>query len=108
MKSYHNGLDVFYTAPGKHDKMSCRVCADEMEAHRNVNGPTNFASAMAKHKTLHDAFYCPNAGKAWHNQAIALKEEMEKTASTRLAKLLREELGDVLKTRKATKKVNMW
>jgi len=106
---YHSGIDAFHIVPpGSKKTMSCRACGDEMEVHRNVKGPTCFGEAMSGNKTLHDSFWCPNAGKDWHNQVIALKEEIEKTASTKVAKLLQAELKQVRKTRKATKKVSDW
>lgn len=103
-KSYHAGWDHFTPEPGEEDKMYCGVCNSEMDVKRNVKGATGFAEAMSGKGHLHDAFSCPHAQKDWHNQARILKERINGESSDIIAKLLTEELDEVLKTKKPTRK----
>jgi len=103
-KHFHAGWDHFTPEPGKHDKMFCRVCKSEMTVTRNVNGPTGWAEAIGKGKHLHDTFECPFAQEDWHNQARILKERIEKETCSRIAKLLKKEVKEVLESRKTTLK----
>lgn len=90
------------------EKIYCGVCGDVMDARFGVNGPTGSVEAMAGSKHFHDCYTCPNTGKDWHLQVIALRNEKRETASTLVEALLEEELGMVLETREATKKIGIW
>lgn len=108
-KHFHAGWDHFSPDPGDEKQMFCRVCNAEMDVKRNVKGATGWAEAMSiahgKGKGhLHDSFSCPLAQKDWHNQARILKERIEGESSRAIAKLLTEELDEVLKTKKPTRK----
>jgi hypothetical protein len=109
-KRFHSGWDHFTPEPGKKKKMFCRVCKEKMDVKRNVKGATGWAEAMSvahgkSEGHLHDTFSCPLAQEDWHNQARILKERIEKETSRLVAKLLKKELKQVLKTRKPTKKM---
>lgn len=99
----HLGYDYFTSAPGEVESMLCRVCAEKMQVRRNVNGPTGFAEAIAGSKHLHDAFACPNSGHDWHDQAIELMEAIDETPSRTIADLIKAELKQVVREKKATK-----
>src|ERR1019366_800343 len=88
LMTLHGGWDSFTPAPGMQDKMSCRVCDEDMEVERNINGPTGMAEAMGKGKHLHDHFSCKHANQDWHSQILALKKEQQETASTTIRDIL--------------------
>ena len=48
------GYDFFIGEPNAGNPRACRVCGSTCRVVRNVFGPTNFASAMAKRFTYHD------------------------------------------------------
>jgi len=91
------GYDIFHFKPDTVDEMHCKVCGTICLVERNVTGPTGFAEAMAKRSHLHDVFNCPNSGIPWHEQALELVLEIEKTPSKRLAELMRLDLEEILK-----------
>jgi hypothetical protein len=91
------GYDSFIADPGTVEKTYCQVCQTECEAQRNVYSPTGWASAMSKHYSLHDYFICPHANEEWHQQALELVGQIEKTPSKRIAQLMRQDLEDLLK-----------
>ena len=85
---------------GKVGNAACKTCGAECLIERDVVGPTNFASAIGGVKHPHDHIQCPNAGAAWHNQAVELRREIAATPSPTLAKTLRRDLERVLQQRK--------
>ena len=99
-KSYRMGYDSFITRPGEAERMYCRVCSTVCSVKREIEGPTNWVSAVNKVKVLHDAFCCPHSGEDWHNLALALILEREKTVSKRIQSLIDEDLKDALKNRR--------
>ena len=96
MNYYRNGWDCAFTKPGLYEKCFCKICETEMTVIRNQNGPTGMAESMAGGKYLHDAFYCPHAGQDWHIEAGDLLDEMLKTKSKRVVKLIRLDLDELL------------
>lgn len=103
---YVSGWESFTPDPGICSGMRCRVCSENMEVQRNVKGPTSSAAVMAKLDSVHDHFFCKHAAEAWHAQALILLQKATSSPSAVLEKLLREEAADILRTRKATKKVS--
>lgn len=104
-RHYHAGWDHFTPPPGKEDKMYCRACCAEMIVTRDVNGPTSYAESISRGKHLHDSFACPNTQEAWHFQVIKLMMKIEGEISIKIASLLREEVAEILRTKKATKEL---
>ena len=90
------GFDFFISEPNSTDQRSCRVCDSQCRVTRNVFGPTGFISAMARQFRLHDEFVCPHTDEPWHDQALQLAIAIDETPSKRLAKLMREDLDDLL------------
>lgn len=91
------GFDFFISEPNSADERSCRVCGSRCRVARNVFGPTGFVSAMAKQFRAHDEFVCPHTDEAWHDRALQLAIAIDETPSKRLAKLMREDLDDLLR-----------
>jgi hypothetical protein len=54
------GYDTFYEAPGTVVERICQVCGTKCLVEYNQIGPTSWAGSLAKAKTKHDFFYCPN------------------------------------------------
>src|SRR5437870_4920538 len=104
------GWDFFTAAPGSREQLRCRVCGEVMAVARNVLGPTGWAHAMAMAAGVmggsrHDEFSGAFGGAAWHRQALALKQEANRTPSRELEKLLLEEAEGVVRARTARKQV---
>jgi hypothetical protein len=89
--------EKFFRDPGSTKKMNCRVCGAVCGVEKDVYGPVNFAMAMAKVNDLYDVFTCPHGGKDWHEKALALVVEIERTPSKRIADLMKLDLEDMLK-----------
>jgi len=87
----------FYRDPGTTQKMNCRVCGTICVVERDVYGPANFGMAMAKVKDLYDVFTCPHTSKEWHEKALALVIEIERSPSNRIIELMTLDLEDLLK-----------
>tara|TARA_Y100000034_G_scaffold124892_1_gene173677 strand:+ start:292 stop:621 length:330 start_codon:yes stop_codon:yes gene_type:complete len=104
MSIHHRaGWDSFTPAPGEEEKMSCRVCGEDMEVNRNVNGPTGYVEAMAKRGHPHDHFFCKNSGEDWHNQVLRIRQSAEENPSKLIAHMMSVEANEIILTRKATK-----
>jgi len=108
-KHFHAGWDHFTPEPGKEKEMFCRVCKEKMDVKRGCMGATGWVEAMSvahgKSKGhAHDTFSCPFAQEDWHNQVRVLLERIQKETSRTIAKLLKKEAKQVLKTRKTTLK----
>lgn len=88
--------DIFYTPPDTVETMYCKVCGTQCKAERSLTNPTGFAEAMAHRGHWHDEFTCPYRNQRWHEQALELVLEMERTPSNRLAHLIRLDLQDIL------------
>jgi hypothetical protein len=97
------GWDSFTIEPGTVECMVCRVCRTTMQVDRNVEGPTSFAETMGKGKHLHDHFYCADAEKDWHRQALAILQLAKATPSKQIEESLKEEVEKILETKQATK-----
>jgi len=100
----HKGYDVFYTEPNTKQEIKCKVCAAICCVNRNAKGSTGFLSAISGNHTLHDKFYCPNTGRDWHIIALALTQEVEKTASKSIANLIKLELRKLIDKNKKSQK----
>ncbi len=90
------GYEVFYAKPGTVSEQQCRVCSAFCDANRNVYGPMSFAAAVGKKFDHSDVFVCPNAGEAWHEQALKLVLSIEETPSKRVAELMQLDLDELL------------
>lgn len=82
--------------PGTTETRCCGVCGSVCVIERAINGPTNWASALAGDKRLHYVFRCPHYGSEWHNLALRLVHEMRDTASTRIRTLIEADLDDLV------------
>lgn len=92
---------VYFPDPGTVQSAKCGICGTEMEVTRNVNGPTQFVMAVSGAKRLHDAFFCPHYKDDWHKRVSDLWGEIGiGTKSAKIKKLIREEIGEILKKRK--------
>lgn len=91
------GYDYFVSEPGIHSECSCRVCGSIMDVHRNVNGPTSWASAIAEKLTLHDSFSCPHSETEWHNKAAEICSEIDDISSSVIKKLMKAEVSEIIR-----------
>lgn len=103
-KTYRSG-EIFTPDAGEYEEFHCVICDAKMDVERNVNGPRGRIAAMAGINELHDVFTCPNAGKDWHVQIIALHQAAKETPSKIFEDQLLEEADNIKKTQVATKKV---
>ena len=85
------------------EEARCGVCGDLMNERRNCLGARGFAQAMAGSKSNYDEFLCPNHLEKWHEQVVALRQEIKKTPSRTLAILMEQEVKDILENREPTK-----
>ncbi|MCY7333731.1 MAG: hypothetical protein LH649_14000 [Pseudanabaena sp. CAN_BIN31] len=90
------GYDFFITKPNANETFDCNVCSTECDVKRNVDGFSGFIAAMARLSEIHDEFTCPNVNQEWHEQAVRLLMEIEKTPSKRIAALLKLDLEELL------------
>ena len=90
------GYDVFFEKPNTVERLKCKVCDSVCNVNRNAYGPTGHLSAMSGNLVLHDHFYCPNIGKQWHDSALDLVQEIDRTQSNRVKKLITKDLCKVL------------
>jgi hypothetical protein len=92
----YKGYDLFFTAPGEMGEMACKVCGTTCTVHRDRYGPTSFVAAMGGLSCKHDLFECSHKELSWHEQALRLVIELEKTPSPRIAALLKKDLEKIL------------
>ena len=92
----YKGYDLLFTAPGEVGEMACKVCGTTCTVDKNCYGPTGFAAAMGGLSCKHDLFECPNKDFRWHEQALRLVIELEKTPSPRIAALMKKDLEEIL------------
>jgi hypothetical protein len=90
------GYDIFFTEPGAAQEMFCSICHSRCEVRRNVSGPTDFGSAMAKKNKPHDVFTCPHTNEEWHEQAQRLVLAIEEMPSKTVAGLMQKDLEELL------------
>ncbi|HHY88897.1 MAG TPA: hypothetical protein GYA06_08265 [Chloroflexi bacterium] len=90
------GYDKFFAEPDTVDSINCRVCGTRCDVERSVIGPTSLAEAYAMRGRWHDSFCCPYTDEPWHDQALRLKREYERTASKRLRALIQMDLDELL------------
>jgi len=84
---------------------NCRVCGRKFNVSGVKDAATQMVEAMAGRKHKHVVFSCPNAGKEWHNQALALRVLAEKTPSKTLEAIYTDEAEKLILKKNATKKV---
>ena len=94
------GYNVFITEPGEFEVLNCRVCNKRCDVERNIFGPTNWISAMAKRGKLHDEFRCPNSREKWHEKALTLLEEKRSTESDTIKNILDLEISKLVLSHK--------
>jgi len=100
--SLHRGWECFSTDPGVLEKCACRVCGEDCEVKRNVNGPTSWAESVGGMKHLHDFFVCKHVQEDWHIQIRSLKQEQENTKSSAIKEILEAEIAQIYVTKKPT------
>ena len=93
------GQDTYFPPPGTVDEASCGVCGDLMLVTRDVNGPTNFTSALAHTSRPHDFFRCFHREEEWHKQAQELFRLVKLTPSPSLRKIYEEDIKQILEKR---------
>ncbi len=94
------GYIMFFTEPGEFEVLNCWVCNKECDVERNIFGPTNWISAMAKRGKLHDEFRCPNSREEWHVKALKLLEEKRSTESDTIKSILDLEISKLVLSHK--------
>ena len=97
---HHEGYR--WAEPGTRAEAECRICGARCEIRRSVFGPTNWASAIAGRKRLHDHIVCPNVGQGWHNQATELHREAATTLSPTVAAILRSDLETLVRQHRSS------
>lgn len=108
MYKYTRGWDHFSPDNAEEfEYQNCLVCGTKFDVKKNAYGPTGWSESMARRGHKHDVLTCPHSGTDWHNQAVMLRKEAEKTSSSKLEKQLIKEADDICKTRVATKVVTL-
>jgi len=91
-----------FTDANQLDIHECPFCGVVCEVERGKDRPkiTGWASAMSWHGTPnpYDLFQCPNNDTKWHETLLTYHEELNKTKSPRLRKLILEDISDLLTT----------
>jgi len=95
-KSHFKGWDAIFPDAGELESWDCRVCAAACDVTRNLVGQT---SAYGPHDRLHDSFGCPNAGQAWHTQALRIRMAAEDMPSPSVRALMDADADRLVKER---------
>ena len=95
MKSHRVGYGLFWGELGDKKPRKCNICNTKMNR-EDYNGPTSWAGAMAKSNRECYRFICPDIDTDWHEQAVNLVMESEKTSSPTLRKILKKDLEDII------------
>jgi hypothetical protein len=106
MMSLLKGWDVIYKPPGEVESQSCPTCGEEMSVKRGVTEATSYAESVMQKKSTRDIFTCHDANEKWHIQARILKSKIIHTPSASIERILKEEVEQILKTKKCTKEVS--
>lgn len=85
----------------------CGVCGDKMNEKRNCYGPRSWVMSMSGSKDHYDSFTCPNSQAMWHRQVVALRDDIARTSSAKIATLLEAEVDEILAARQETKSVGL-
>lgn len=93
------GYTFFTTQLNIVEKMECKVCGSICDENRGVLGPMGFAQALAHSKTLHDEFSCPYSEEKWHEQALGLFQEIEKSNSPALKQIMNDDLKKIIENK---------
>lgn len=99
----YNGIDLFRPDPGVMESCKCKACGSDMNVKRNIPSACSWAGAMAGLNRKHDLFTCPESDKNWHKQVVSLIIEQQQTKSSKLTKILQEEIDEILLNKKPTK-----
>ena len=94
--NWQGNIGRCYPDPGTIKKVKCGVCSRQMNVKRNVLGPTSWAESMGGGKHRHDSFTCPNLKKGWHEKVVNLKLDASITESSKIKKILEEEIVELL------------
>lgn len=97
------GYDAFYEEPGTYDEKLCKVCGEKCLVMRDQFGPVGWATAVGLIKVPHDYFYCSNSKQLWHQKALEIILEMEKTSSDRLVQLMKLDIDDLISKKQNSK-----
>ena len=74
----------------------CPVCGALCSVERNVLRYPGYTAALAKIKKPFDVFTCAHAEEAWHRDADALYEEMNRFVSPTLREFVRKDLEKII------------
>ena len=96
------GWEFFVHEPYEFDTLRCKVCNGILDVQRNVPYRGKF-STFDRPK---DIFTCPHSDELWHKQVLALRKEIKRTPSARIATIMREEICEIMECRKETKEVS--
>ena len=94
------GQDTYMPPPGTRKQCFCGVCGEEMLVTRDVNGPTNFVSAIVHASRHHDFFHCPHRDEEWHKQVKELFRLAKTTPSPSLREIYVKDIEQLLEDRK--------
>jgi len=85
---------------GRIQEHECPECGSRCEVEKDIARPpiTGFASAMSWHSVpkIYDLFFCPNNEKAWHQNLMAIREELSEIVSPSLRTLIIEDIATIL------------
>jgi hypothetical protein len=88
---------VIRCLPGEISEMKCKVCGTVCDVKRNCKGMKSMGAAMAGMLNEHDQFTCPRSADEWHVRARKLMEEIARTPSKILARIMQDKLEELLK-----------
>lgn len=82
----------------------CPECGSKCTVERSKTRPriSGWASAMAWNNVPenYDEFTCPHNNKSWHQNVMALREELYETVSPSLRAFIMRDIGEVLEKHK--------
>jgi len=90
----NKGYGVFFDF--EHSK-DCNVCGTKLNIEKNYEGYTSWAGAMSNVKHKCSRLMCPHIKKEWHEQAVEIILESEKTSSPSLKKILDKDVKSVVR-----------
>ena len=98
-------IDCFYAARG-YIEIKCRTCGSVCNAERNRPGADFHTYAyylilaqtpIPPHLDKHDRFMCPHVNDSWHVNATNLRDQINKSLSPSLQKIMEDDLKQIIK-----------
>ena len=95
-RTMRSGYGLFFAESGNKKSRDCNVCGSKMDV-ENYHGPTSWGGAMAGEKRACKRLVCPHIKKDWHEQAVDIMMEEERTKSPTLKRLLSQDVANIVR-----------